>query len=287
MLEIICNYIQSWAQILPVLLLPSIGGLLSERSGVANLCLEGQILFGAFGAVIGVTQTGSVWGGVMFAIFLGLLTANLHAFFCLILKINQFVSGIIINQFAFGFTGSLIAFFNNQRPFAEKTIPSISVSDMNISPIFILSFVILMATIYFLNFTYIKSWITACGESSKLAKRSGIPLNKVRYFAVSLSGILCGLAGAHLSIGIMNQFSKGISAGYGFLAIGAIILGAWKPLPTFIACCALAAAEIMQTELQVFPNVPYQIGYLVSYALIFCVMIVRKGKMLPPGELGK
>lgn len=264
------------------------GGLLSERSGVANLCLEGKILMGAFGAITGTILTGNPWGGIAFAILLSVCLAALHAFLCLNLRVNAFVSGIIINQLSFSVTGVLIAIlFDNKKPTVEVSIPTLSFGNLVISPIFLFSIFITVLSMHFLHRSYLKSLIFSCGDCAIAALRCGISVKKTRFAMVLIAGLLCGIAGSHLSIGIMDQFNKGMSSGHGFLAIGAIILGSWKPFPTFIACGIMAAVEVAQTELQIFPNIPYQFGYMASYAIIFLVMIIRKGEMSAPLEIGK
>ncbi len=248
-----------------VLLLPALGGLISENSGVTNVAMEGMMLTGAFFGAIVVLATHSVILAVLVAILTGGVMAFIHAFFSIQFKANQIVSGVAINIAAAGLTSFLLF---NLTPKGQG-VPSLSndlrVPQLNIpflsqipfiGPVFFqqylvfyLAVLVLIAIQYVLFHTNIGLRIRAVGEHPQAADTAGINVRLVRYLCVVTSGLLSGLAGAYLSLGIAGVFIPNMTAGRGFIALAAMIFGKWKPRGTAVACLIFGLGLSLQNRL--------------------------------------
>ena len=252
-----------------VLLLPALGGLISENSGVTNVAMEGMMLTGAFFGAIVVLNLPShnVYLAVLVSILTGGVMALIHAFFSIQFKANQIVSGIAINIAAAGLTSFLL--FNltpkgqgvpsltNDLRIPELNIPGLSQIPF-IGPVFFqqylvfyLAILVLIATQYVLFHTNIGLRIRAVGEHPQAADTAGINVRLVRYLCVITSGLLSGLAGAYLALGIAGVFIPNMTAGRGFIALAAMIFGKWKPRGTAIACLIFGLGLALQNRLAV------------------------------------
>src|SRR5205823_2511291 len=208
-------------------LLPALGGLMSERSGVVNIAMEGMMLTGAYAAVATAEATKSLWVGVIGAMIAGGLMALIHAVVSINFKANQIVSGIAINIFALGLTNYLV-FIQTQGqglpslPGALR-LPTISWGPLANIPflgqvlfqqniIFYVALLILAGIQFLLFHTNIGLRIRAVGEHPQAADTAGVNVRLVRYLCVISSGVLSGLGGAFLSLGIAGIFSSNITA---------------------------------------------------------------------------
>jgi ABC-type uncharacterized transport system permease subunit len=267
-----------------VLLLPALGGLISENSGVTNVAMEGMMLVGAFFGAIVVLATHNVIVAVLAAILTGGVMALVHAF-SIQFKANQIVSGVAINIAAAGLTSFLL--FNltpkgqgvpsltNDLRIPLLGIPRFTPTPVNIGfpviggavtfvqgllafiddvflqqyLIFYLAVLVLIATQYVLFHTNIGLRIRAVGEHPQAADTAGINVRLVRYLCVVASGLLSGLAGAYLSLGIAGVFIPNMTAGRGFIALAAMIFGKWKPRGTAVACLIFGLGLSLQNRL--------------------------------------
>lgn len=248
-----------------VLLLPALGGLISENSGVVNVAMEGMMLTGAFFGAIVVLATHSVILAVVVAILTGGVMALVHAYFSIQFKADQIVSGIAINIAAAGLTSFLLfnltpkgqgvpSLSDNLR-IPELDIPGLSKIPF-IGPVFFqqylvfyLAVLVLIAIQYVLFHTNIGLRIRAVGEHPQAADTAGINVRLVRYLCVLTSGLLSGLAGAYLSLGIAGVFIPNMTAGRGFIALAAMIFGKWKPRGTAVACVIFGLGLALQNRL--------------------------------------
>lgn len=343
-------FVDSTIRILPIFLLASMGGLIAERGGVATLCLEGLMLIGAFAAVATVHWTGNLILGVTCAAFVSCGLAAIHAYLSITARVNQFVSGIIVNVFAATLTSFLLqAIFNvagATKP-VSSTIYSFSLSPITVgvcilmlvtmavvatlllpkilrnkvikvdishrlvliaiglgtvvgillmidqgNPIRVSLIAVFAALLYgigawVMTRTWVGNWITACGESEITAASCGIPIQRLRWLCVLTCGLLCGIAGAYLSTGVVDVFRKDMTAGRGFLAVAAVVFGLWRPGRILLACFLISMLEGFQTHLQSISWWPTQISQFLPYIVVLSSLFLHRGQGNAPSELGR
>lgn len=233
-----------------LLLLPALGGVISERSGVVNIAMEGMMLTGAFFAVAIDLAMHNVWIAVAGAMLTGGLIALIHAIVSIRYRADQIVSGVAINIFAAGITVFLVNRLYGLSDVgsvgAKDTIPNLSIPLLDSIPFFgriffqqnvmvYIALILLVAIQVLLFRTRLGLRIRSVGEHPQAADTAGINVYALRYGAVVTSGILSGLAGAFLSIGIANTFVPGMTDGRGYIALAAMIFGKWTPIGAFLA----------------------------------------------------
>jgi simple sugar transport system permease protein len=278
----------------------AIGGVLSERSGVYNIGLEGMILAGAFGAAVGAYFAGTPFMGVLVGIAFGMLGALILAVLAVSLGVNQIVTGIAINMLMLGLTAFLsrIVFegkantmaLEGFRPVAIPLLADIPV----IGPVLFKQDLLvygmygLVAAVYWLMF-YTR-WglsIRAAGENPSAVDTAGISVPRLRYLCVLVSGGIAGLGGCYLVLSQVFLFSEHMSAGKGFIALAAVILGRWSPLGALLACLLFGVCDALQLRLQFAnPEVPYQAFVILPYAVSILALIGLVGKPTPPASVG-
>jgi general nucleoside transport system permease protein len=277
----------------------ALGGLYSERSGVLNIALEGMLLTGAFSSAVATFYTGNVWIGVIAAIIAGGFVGLTHAFLCVSLYVNQLVSGLAINLVAAGFTSFLarLVFHGSSTQRLPGIEPIIIPNLVNIPLVGSLLFqqdilvylllALLIFTTYLLFKTSFGLTLRAVGEYPKAADTAGVPVQRVRYLAVAISGCLASLGGAYLSLVQVRYFAESMSAGKGFIAIAALIFGKWHPLGSALACFLFGATEALQLRIQALgANIPYQFLVMLPYAIALLALLGLAGKSTPPAALG-
>ena len=255
------------------LILCAMAGMFSERSGVIDISLEGKLLMGAFAAAAIAATTGSPWLGVIGAIFVSVILALIHGFACITNRGNQVVSGLAINILASGLTITIgIALFRQggQTPllgsgsrFSPLEWPLVEFLDQVpvlgaiyrelISGHNALTYVALLI-VPLCAFVFYKSRfglrIRAVGEVPRAVDSAGISVTWLRYRAVIIAGILCGIAGAYLSTAQGAGFVREMSAGKGYIALAAVIFGKWRPYPAMFACLMFGFLEASSARLE-------------------------------------
>ena len=281
-------------------LLPALGGLMSERSGVVNIAMEGMMLTGAYAAVATAEATKSLWVGVIGAMIAGGLMALIHAVVSINFKANQIVSGIAINIFALGLTNYLV-FIQTQGqglpslPGALR-LPTISWGPLANIPflgqvlfqqnvIFYVALLILAGIQFLLFHTNVGLRIRAVGEHPQAADTAGVNVRLVRYLCVISSGVLSGLGGAFLSLGIAGIFSSNITAGAGFIALAAVIFGKYTVLGTAGACLLFGLGNGLAVRMQDTGISPYLLG-TIPYILTLIALVGLVGRTTPPAADG-
>jgi simple sugar transport system permease protein len=264
------------------LLLASLGGLWSERSGVINIALEGLLLAGAFTAAVVTHFLHNPWLGLTAAILAGMATALVHAFVCITCKADQVVSGMAINILFLGLPALLSgAFFDSTG--ATPQIPKDQL--LPIAPI-VMAFALVPITWYVLNRTRFGLRLRAVGENPEAADTAGIRVEAVRYAGVILSGALAAIGGAYLSIGQSSLFTRNMSAGRGFIALAALIFGKWRPIQTMLACLLFGLAEAVTIQMQGVTPIPVEFIQMIPYVLTIVVLAGFIGLSRPPRALG-
>lgn len=283
------------------LIFTSIGGIFSERSGVMNIALEGIMLMGAFGAVVGSYYTHSILLAVLCAMLIGALTSLILAYICINHNANQVVAGTAINILATGLPGFLLIELWGQAgrsPVVDKLdplhIPLLSgvpvLGDIlqRLNLFVYLALILVPVASIVLYKTKFGLRVRAVGEHPKGAETAGINVVKTRYFCVILSGMLAAVGGAYLSVGDLGIFTNQMSAGRGFIAMAAMIFGKWKPRGAFAACLLFGGAEALQMLGQVYEwPVPKDLLIALPYILTIIVLAGYVGKSVGPAALGK
>jgi len=276
------------------LLLTALGGMFAERSGVVNIALEGILLFGALAAAVTVERLEALlgpspwlpWAGVWAGMVTGGLTAFIHAVASIRYRADQIVSGIALNLLALGVPSLVLsALYGNAT--SSKEVQSRLPQFFDLSILVYLAFLLVPFTWWALFKTPWGLRLRAVGEHPLAADTLGVNVYRMRYGAVVLSGVFAGLAGAYLSIGFLNQFVRGMSAGMGFIALAAMIFGQWHPVGILFSTLLFGFASALAIQLQgteVFPAVLVQ---ALPYGITILVLAGFMGKSRPPGAVGR
>ena len=296
------------------LVLASLGGLFAERSGVVDIGLEGKMLAAAFGAGAAAAVTGSAWAGLAAGIVAAVLVGLAHAFACVTHHGNQVVSGMALNITASGLTAVLgLAWFHEggQTPllgagarFGPIDLPGAAALGgvPVLGPVYrdflsghnllvYLAAAAVPAVAWLVYRTRFGLRLRAVGESPGAVDTAGVSVSATRYRALMMSGVLCGLSGAYLSIAHHASFIRDMSAGKGYLALAALIFGRWRPGPTLAACLLFAFADVVQARLQGTPLpvvgvVPVQLIQALPYLLTVALLAGFVGRAVAPGAIG-
>jgi len=292
-----------WAatlQFAALLLLPALGGVISERSGVTNIGIEGMMLIGAYAGVMIARASNSVLIGVAGAIIAGALIALVHAIVSINFKADQTVSGIAINIAALGLTNYLL-FVQTSNQGVPALKDSLRLPQINLGPLssipfigpvffqqnvmFYVAIVVLLAIRFLLFRTNIGLRIRAVGEHPQAADTAGINVRLVRYACVLGSGMLSGLAGAFLSLGIAGIFNSNMTAGTGFIALAAMIFGKYTPWGTAGACLLFGLGEALSFRLQ-DTGISANLLSTLPYLLTLVALVGLVGRTTPPAADG-
>lgn len=282
------------------LILAALGGVISERAGVVNIGIEGMILLGAFFGMVGSYYTGNAWIGVLFAAVAGGLMALIHAFISITCAGNQPVSSTGIILFSAGITsyGINVMFGRSGNSDSVAFLPSTKILEnvpgigpylADYSPLVYIAFFLFFVIYYVLYRTPLGLRIKTVGENPIVADSLGIHVKRIRYGSVAVSGILAGLSGAYLSLGQMNMFQDGMSAGRGYLALAAVIMGKWKPEGAFFAALFFSFFDALSLQLQMMQNnpIPHEFIQMIPYIATLAVLAFSPGKSAAPAANGK
>jgi len=296
------------------LVLAALGGLFSERSGVIDIGLEGKMLGSAFAAAAAAAVTGSAWVGLGAGIAVAVLLALLHAFAAVSHRGDQVVTGMALNILVAGLAPVLaISWFDlgGTTPalppgarFGSLMLPgTMAMIDLPVlgefyarvvsghNGIVYLAAIAVPAVALILHRTRFGLRLRAVGESPDAVATAGVSVAWLRYRALMITGVLCGLAGAYLSLAAGAGFTRNMTAGRGYLALAALIFGRWRPVPTALACLLFAFADAAQTRLQgaalpLLGVVPVELVSALPYALTVLLLAGFVGASRAPRALG-
>ncbi len=281
----------------------AMGGIVSERSGVVNIGLEGMMLVGAFFAVWGALWSGTWVMGIAMAMVFGGLLGLIHAWFCIHLRADQIVSGFAVNLLALGVTGFLFtSIYPDGIPDEVSRVPNVSLDflsaiplvgdfledvfgDLNLLVWLMLLTVVLTYVVLFK--TPIGLRIRAVGEHPRAADTVGISVYKVRYAAVVTSGVLAALGGAFLSLGFVGSFSENMTSGRGYIALAAVIFGKWRPGWAFAATLLFGFGFALAIPLQREADISENLISTVPYVLTLIAVAGLIGRSVPPAAVGR
>jgi ABC-type uncharacterized transport system permease subunit len=297
------------------LLLAALAGMFSERSGVIDLGLEGKMLGAAFAAAAVAATTGSAWAGLAAGITASLALALLLGVACVTLRGNQVVAAMAINVMVAGLGPTLgLAWFNlggqtpqldapGQRfgaliwPWSqtarEAPFPGLLYAELlsGHNLIVYLAAALVPVSAWILYRTRFGLRLRAVGENPDAVDTAGISVSGLRYQAILISGLLCGVAGTYLSTAASAGFVRDMTAGKGYLALAALIFGKWKPWPTLGACLLFAFTDALATRLQgvdlpVLGVIPVQFILALPYVLTVLLLAGFVGKAEAPKSIG-
>ena len=296
------------------LILAAMAGLFAERSGVVDISLEGKMLASAFAAASAAVVFGSPWLGLLAGIGVSCSLAMLHGFATITHRGDQIVSGVAINILAAGLTIILgLAWFRmgggtpslaNDERFLSITLPGVDIinhipligtvyrellSGHNI--LVYLAFLIVPLVWWIVFRTRFGLRLRAVGENPAAVDTAGLSVIKLRYKALLVGGILCGIAGAYISIAHNAQFTRDMTAGQGFIALAALIFGKWRPYTVLSACLLFGFLDAVAVRLQgvtlpIIGEVPVQLIEAAPYLLTVILLAGFIGKAIPPKSIG-
>ena len=276
----------------------SMGETFSQRSGVLNLGVEGQMLLGAFAAFYISFTTGNLWFGMLAAIITGLLMGLAMAFVSINLQAVQGISGIGFYLFGLGMSDLLfqkllgtVETVSGFKPIYIpwlSDIPIIGEIFFNQNILVYGAYFLVFAAWFVLNKTTLGLKIKAVGESPQAADSLGVSVSKVRYFAVAFGGIMSGIAGASLSIALLNLFQQNMTSGLGFIAIALVYFGGWRPWAVMGGALLFSMVNSLQLWVQVLNiPIPSDFAMMMPYVLTIFALIVTVQRVRPPSALTK
>jgi simple sugar transport system permease protein len=296
------------------LLLACLAGLFSERAGIFDIGLEGKMLVAAFFSAAVAAVTGSVWLGLLAGIASSLVLSGLHGLASITFKGNQLISGVAINFLAAGLT-VLIAqdwfrqggrtpslmgggrFTPVELPFAEtlSTVPVLGPIYSELlsghSVLVYIAFLAVPATWFVLFRTRFGLRLRAVGENPAAVDTAGVSVVRLRYAAVLICGMLCGIAGAYLATALQAGFVKDMTAGRGFIALAALIFAKWRPLHALYACLLFGLLQAVALRYQNIDLgglvIPVQAMDALPYILTVIILAGFVGKAIPPKAGGE
>ncbi len=269
--------------------LPAMGATLSERGGVVNIGLEGILLISSFATIVGTYLTGSALFGAVCGVVSGVLTAALHGIITVRFKADQIVSGIGINLFAIGITKFSCQLIFNSSSNSARTVgieqwgilPQIPILN---NPFMILTVLLLFFSNFLLYRTRFGLRLRAVGEHPEAADTVGVNVGSMRMLGVLLSGAYTGLAGGWLALD-QHNFTDGMSAGRGFIALAAMIIGRWTPTGALLASVFFGFSEALSIQLQGKTGA-IQFFQVFPYVLTMVVLISFVKRAIPPAADG-
>ncbi len=281
----------------------AIGETFGQRSGVLNLGVEGMMLVGAFSGFYVVFQTGNPWLGLLGAALVGAIMGLAMAFVSVTLQAEQGISGIGVYLFGLGASSLLfkvmIGSVEGVQGFQELHLCLPSGFCLSDIPIFGEIFLghsllvygaYLMVPIawYVLNRTTWGLNIRAVGQNPQAADTLGVSVARVRYMTVTFGGLMAGIAGASLSISLLNIFQEGMTNGIGFIAVALVYFGSWTPTGVLIGALLFSAVNALQLWVQVLGlNVPSDVAVMLPYLLTILALAFPFKRALSPAALTK
>ena len=263
-------------------LLTTLGAIIASRSGSSNIALEGTMLMSAFAGVVVSAFTQSAWIGLLGAMLTGFIMSNILAYFALKLKSNIIISGIALNTFASGGTIFFLYLITGEKGASTSLkslkLPSVHFPIIEDIPVIgqilsghhVLTYIALILVVVIwamFKYTRLGMHIRAVGESPEAMEAVGISVKKIKYIALSLSGILAGMGGAFLSMGYVGLFSSGMTAGRGYIALATQAIAAGNAIVGLVTSLLFGFCESLSNYLQ-GASIPLQFVQMMPYLMI-------------------
>jgi general nucleoside transport system permease protein len=277
----------------------ALGGMLSERSGVINIGLEGMMLMGAFFGIFGADLTGSWLLGAVIGMAAGAVAGLVHAVLSITLRADQVVGGTGINLLALGVTGYVfIAHYGDQgTPGDVPRVPDVSLPGIEEIPFVgdaigeasLLTWVALLLVPVLALYMFRTPGglrLRSVGEKPRAADSVGVPVLRTRYLAVISSGVLAALGGVYLSIALVGSFNQGMTDGRGFIALAAVIFGNWRPGGALAGALLFGFSSAVAQRLPAFSESLAVLFQALPYVLTLVVVAGVIGRSRPPAAIG-
>jgi len=276
----------------------SIGESFGQRSGVLNLGVEGQMLMGAFASFYIAFSTGNLWLGLLAAIIAGAIMGLGMAFVTVNLQAEQGISGIGFYLFGLGLSDllfqKLLGTVETVSGFSKIYIPGLSdlpvVGQIFFSQNALVygAFALVPIAWFVLNKTTLGLKIRAVGENPEAADSLGVSVARVRYFTIILGGILSGVAGASLSIALLNVFQQNMTSGLGFIAVALVYFGGWRPWGILGGALLFSLVNSLQLWVQVLGiPIPSDIAVMMPYIITILALVITVSRVRAPSALTK
>ena len=292
------SFLQATVRMTIPLILTGIGTLYTERCGVINIGVEGNMLVGAFASVAAAMVTGNIYIAVLCGILAGGLQSLVFAYLAVTRRADQMVSGFGINLFAGGLTLSLMPYMNANRARtilfpvidmgALKTIPILGPMIFDQSTGIWLALILTPISAWIL---YKTSWglsLRGVGENSHAVATAGLSVIRLRYIGILLGGLFAGLGGASLALNDLGYFVPNMIQSRGFIVLAALVVGKWNPFYFAAVCLLFGAADALQLRAQAFGSaLPYQFYLMLPYLLTIAALAGLVGKTKAPKEYAK
>lgn len=283
MTELLLAILGSTVTLSAPLILAALGGFFSERCGVINIALEGKMLAAACMAAIIGLNTGNALMGLGAGIVAGVLMSLMHYVLTQTYRVDHVVSGMAVNIIAFGGTNFLAEKFMDESFSAKVPIVPVWVYD-------VLAFTLPIGLWLYMRSTRSGLRLLAVGNDPDKSRQMGVSVARVRFTSLLATGVLCGIAGT-LMISTTRAFYDGMTAGRGFIALAALIISGWRPLPALIACVVFGLFQALQINLQgtkiAGAELPPEFWHSMPYLVTIIALIALVGKNRAPAGLGK
>lgn len=284
------------------LIFGSLGGLLCERSGVINIAIEGQLLFGAFSAAVAGSLSGSAWVGLLAAVVGAGLVSLVLAVFSIVYRVNQVIVGVVLNVLVSGLTGFLFAtvleadarVFNSPPRLPRFAVPVLSDIPV-LGPILfdqsVIGYLMYAAVALVWFALYRTRWglrTRAVGEHPKAADTLGVKVNVLRFRNVLVGGMVAGLGGAFYTLVSVSAFTRDMTSGAGYIALAALIFGRWNPIGALLASLLFGFASNLQSILSFLGTpVPSQFLAMLPYVVTILAVAGLVGVSRGPAAIGR
>ena len=276
------------------LIFAALGGMFSERAGVINIALEGLMLTGAVTAAVATYELSNPYIGFLCGVAAGAFVALIFAIAVIKFEADQVVAGFAVSLLMLGLPAVISSRIYDSAGSTQQIAKEFLLPDFynRISIASILAFALIPVCWYVLYKTPFGLRIRAAGENPEAADAAGVNVIKLRYIAVIMSGVLAAAGGAYLSIGQSSLFTRGMTAGRGYIALAALILAKWKPIPVLFACLFFGFTEALAIQMQGVikmpsgEDVPVQFIQMIPYVLTIIVLAGFIGLSRAPKALG-
>jgi general nucleoside transport system permease protein len=299
----IANPIPGTIRIATPLVLGALAGVLCERAGVINIAIEGQFLAGAFFASVAASLAFNAYMGLVGGVVAGVVIASVLAVFALRYQVNQVVLGVVLVALASGLTSFLlgqipgdpdIKQYFNEPPILQPIripvladIPLVGPALFQQTALVYLMYTAVAAVTFVLFQTRWGLRVRAVGEHPQAADTVGIGVNRTRWQAVLLGGVFAGLGGAYYTVGSTGAFDRDASAGTGFIALAAVIMGRWHPVGATFAAVFFGFMWDLQNQLSFVEKLPSELLGAVPYLATIIAVAGFVGRVRPPAADGQ
>ncbi len=295
-----------------IIYLTGLGGLFSERSGIVNIGLEGMMIIGtvtgSWGTAEFTPEFGLPWGpiiGILIGMTAGAIFASIHALATVTFRVDQIVSGVVINLVAVGVARFLSTIFFGQATQSDSGQPRMNTLDLpllsdlpwglgkafqDLSPMVLVAFLAVLPAWYVLYRTRWGLRLRSCGENPEATRAVGVRVSPYRYEGVMISGALAGAAGAFLAVEVNLSWNEGQTQGLGFIALAALILSNWNPIRLMAAAFIFGFAQAIPLRLADAPiigAIPPEFIRMTPYVVTIIVLAGFVGKVRPPAAAGR